>query len=35
MSAIQKLHDLQEALDKGLIKNEEYVKERDKILDSL
>jgi len=35
MSAIQRLHDLQEALDKGLIKNEEYVKERDKILDSL
>lgn len=35
LSAIQKLHDLQKALDEGLIKNEKYILERDKILNSL
>jgi hypothetical protein len=35
LSAIQKLHDLQELLEKGLIKKEEYILKRDQILDSL
>ena len=35
LSAIQKLHDLQKAMDEGLIKNEKYILERDKILNSL
>tara|TARA_Y100001936_G_C16033483_1_gene647069 strand:+ start:241 stop:951 length:711 start_codon:yes stop_codon:yes gene_type:complete len=35
LSAIQKLHDLQKAMDEGLIKEEKYILERDKILNNL